>query len=98
SEIGLSDNVIQLTYSEFGRRVHENNSRGTDHGTANVHFALGKMIRGGLHGVYPELDRLDRGDLIYTTDFRGLYKTIIRDWWRSNSKLYNEFESLKLIT
>ena len=56
------------------------------------------MIRlGGLHGVYPELDGLDRGDLIYTTDFRGLYKTIIRDWWRSNSKLYNEFESLKLI-
>ena len=63
SEIGLSNKVIQLTYSEFGRRVHENNSRGTDHGTANVHFALGKMIQGGLHGAYPDLNELDRETL-----------------------------------
>ena len=98
SEIGLSNKVIQLTYSEFGRRVHENNSRGTDHGTANVHFALGKMIQGGLHGAYPDLNELDRGDLMYTTDFRGLYKTIIKDWWQSSSKIYDKFESLRLIS
>ena len=98
SEIGLSNSVIQLTYSEFGRRVDENNSRGTDHGTANVHFALGKMIRGGLHGTYPDLNELDRGDLIYTRDFRGLYKTIIKYWWQSSSRIYEKFDSFNLIT
>ena len=98
AEIGLSDNVFQLTYSEFGRRVNENNSRGTDHGTASVHFALGKMIRGGFHGIYPLLDELERGDLVYTTDFRQLYRAMLTDWWQSSSKLYSEFDSLKILT
>ncbi len=98
AEIGLSDNVFQLTYSEFGRRVNENNSRGTDHGTASVHFALGKTIRGGFHGIYPLLDELERGDLVYTTDFRQLYRAILKDWWQSSSNLYSEFDSLKILT
>tara|TARA_Y100000589_G_scaffold16105_1_gene13089 strand:- start:6031 stop:7197 length:1167 start_codon:yes stop_codon:yes gene_type:complete len=97
SELGLSGDAFQLTYSEFGRRVNENNSRGTDHGTANVHFALGQAVRGGFHGIYPHLDELERGDLIHTTDFRQLYKAIIKDWWQSRSTLYSGFESLKII-
>lgn len=63
-----------MTYSEFGRRVEENASKGTDHGTASVHFVIGGDIKGGLKGIYPSLSQLDNNrDLIYTTDFKEMY-------------------------
>ncbi|MCA8962592.1 MAG: DUF1501 domain-containing protein, partial [Planctomycetes bacterium] len=78
---GHWDRVLVLTYSEFGRRAGENGSRGTDHGTAAPHFAVGGSVRGGLHGTTPSLTDLDRGDLKFTVDYRRLYATIAHRWW-----------------
>lgn len=81
-EAGAWDRTLVLTYSEFGRRARENESRGTDHGTAAAHFALGGAVRGGIIGKMPELDRLDATqNLVHTADFRQVYATIARQWW-----------------
>lgn len=72
------DNTIIMTYSEFGRRVHENANKGTDHGTAAPHFIIGGSVKGGLKGGYPSLDNLDNnGDLQHTADFEMLYNHAI---------------------
>jgi len=81
-EAGAWDRTLVLTYSEFGRRARENQSRGTDHGTAASHFALGGAVKGGLVGTMPELERLDATqNLVHTSDFRQVYATIARQWW-----------------
>lgn len=69
--------TLVLCFSEFGRRVEENASGGTDHGAAGLALALGPRVKGGLHGSPPALDRLDDGDLAFTTDFRRLYATCL---------------------
>jgi uncharacterized protein (DUF1501 family) len=69
--------TLVLLFSEFGRRVGENGSGGTDHGAAGLAMALGSRVKGGLHGRAPALDRLDDGDLAFTTDFRALYATCL---------------------
>jgi len=69
--------TIVLVFSEFGRRVAENGSAGTDHGAAGLALALGARVRGGLYGRPPALDRLEDGDLAFTTDFRSLYARAI---------------------
>jgi uncharacterized protein (DUF1501 family) len=74
---GLADRTLVLVYSEFGRRVEENASGGTDHGTAGPVFLLGGRVRGGLHGDLPSLARLDSGDLRFTVDFRAVYAAIL---------------------
>ena len=69
--IGRAQDVTLLVFSEFGRRVPENTSLGTDHGTANHVYVIGKPVRGGHYGALPSLIRLDAGDnLVHTTDFR----------------------------
>jgi uncharacterized protein (DUF1501 family) len=74
--------VLVLTYSEFGRRVAQNASLGTDHGTAAPQLVLGGQVKGGLYGTAPDLSRLDeQGDLCYTTDYRRLYTTVAERWW-----------------
>lgn len=76
------DQVLVMSYSEFGRRVAENASGGTDHGTAAPHLVLGGKVRGGLYGKHPSLTDLDkRGDLRWTTDYRQLYTTVAQRWW-----------------
>jgi uncharacterized protein (DUF1501 family) len=70
-----------MTFSEFGRRVAENASRGTDHGEAAPMFLVGGGVKGGLYGEHPSLDVLDNGDVKYTTDFRSVYATIIGKWF-----------------
>lgn len=78
---GKLDDVIVLTWSEFGRRVEENFNGGTDHGSASVCFALGSQVQGGMFGEIPSLDSLiDKGNLQYTTDFRQVYATVIERW------------------
>ncbi|MSR63331.1 MAG: DUF1501 domain-containing protein [Planctomycetes bacterium] len=77
SEAGRA--ALVLVFSEFGRRVAENASGGTDHGAASLAFALGPKLRGGFHGKPPALDRLDDGDLAFTTDFRRIYATCIQN-------------------
>jgi len=79
--IGRADRVVVMIFSEFGRRVPENTSLGTDHGTANLMFVAGKPVRGGHYGRRPSLTELDAGDnLVYTTDFRRVYATVIDGW------------------
>ena len=73
--------VLIMTYSEFGRRVGENASHGTDHGTAAPHLLMGGRVKGGLYGMPPSLTDLQEGDLKYTTDYRSLYATVIEKWW-----------------
>ncbi|WP_456381719.1 DUF1501 domain-containing protein [Hydrogenimonas sp.] len=78
-EVGRWNDIVFMTYSEFGRRASENGSGGTDHGTASVQFLLGGGVKGGFHGDPPSLEKLDtNGDLIYTTDFRSVYHTVAR--------------------
>ena len=79
--IGRADDVVVMIFSEFGRRVPENVNLGTDHGTANLMFVAGKSVKGGQYGKVPSLTQLDAGDnLIYTTDFRRVYATMISGW------------------
>ena len=79
--MGHGDRVSVLAFSEFGRRVPENTSLGTDHGAANVMFLAGKNVRGGHYGELPSLTELDEGDnLRFTTDFRRVYATAIDGW------------------
>lgn len=65
--------AVVLVFSEFGRRVAENGSKGTDHGSAGPMFVAGAGVRGGLFGSHPSLTELDEGDLVHTTDFRSVY-------------------------
>ncbi len=78
--LGVSDRVVLMTQSEFGRRVAENGGFGTDHGEASVLFAVGDPVLGGVYGELPPLDDLDRGNLRWRVDFRQVYATIIDDW------------------
>lgn len=72
--------VLMLTFSEFGRRVRENFSQGTDHGVAGPVFAYGTPVKGGVIGNHPSLTDLDKGDLKPATDFRNVYAGVARDW------------------
>lgn len=81
ARIGRADDVAVLVFSEFGRRVPENTSRGTDHGTANLMFVVGHGVKGGHYGAPPSLTALDDGDnLVFTTDFRRVYASVIEGW------------------
>ena len=74
---GLLDRVALMTFSEFGRRVAENASKGTDHGTAAPLLVMGGAVRPGLYGRQPSLEQLDAGDLVFNVDFRSVYATIL---------------------
>ena len=76
---GLWQDTLIASYSEFGRRVAENGSAGTDHGTAATHFVMGGGIKGGVYGEHPSLDELDNGDLIFTTDFKAYYQSLLNE-------------------
>lgn len=78
---GVDRRVTLATWSEFGRRLAENGSSGTDHGAASPMLVIGGSVKGGLHGEPPSLTSLvDAGNLKYTTDFRSVYQSLIRDW------------------
>ncbi|MCG8414731.1 MAG: DUF1501 domain-containing protein, partial [Pseudomonadales bacterium] len=79
--IGRADDVMLMVFSEFGRRVPENVSLGTDHGAANNMFVIGNQVKGGHYGELPSLTALNPEDnLAYTTDFRRVYQTVIEGW------------------
>jgi len=78
--LGRGDDVAMMVFTEFGRRVEENGSLGTDHGTATPMFVIGKGVNGGLHGRHPSLTDLDDGNMKMTTDFRRVYATMIKEW------------------
>jgi uncharacterized protein (DUF1501 family) len=86
-ELGRYEDALVLTYAEFGRRPKENESAGTDHGTANVHFAFGGRVQGGLYGATPDLGRLDGGgNVAHALDFRAVYATVLERWWGIDAK------------
>ncbi len=78
--IGRGDDVAMMVFTEFGRRVNDNASGGTDHGTASPMYILGNPVNGGLYGEHPSLTDLDRGNLKMTRDFRSVYATMMKDW------------------
>jgi uncharacterized protein (DUF1501 family) len=100
--IGRADDVVMLVFSEFGRRVPENTSLGTDHGTANHMYLIGKPVKGGHYGTPPKLDTLDEGDnLVFTTDFRRVYASVIDGWlgYRETRKLLSgNFETFPIFS
>jgi uncharacterized protein (DUF1501 family) len=75
-----SADVAVLLFSEFGRRVKENGSQGTDHGAAAPLFVLSDKVQGGVQGGVPDLADLDDGDVRYRIDFRDVYASLLRDW------------------
>lgn len=92
------DDTLILVFSEFGRRVSQNASNGTDHGTANNVFLLGgKLRKAGMYNAAPNLSDLDNGDLKYQVDFRNIYATLLQNWLQADAGtvLTNEFEVLK---
>ena len=96
---GRADQVLTMGFSEFGRRVKENGSQGTDHGAAGPMFVLGKNVKGGLYGDNPDLANLEDGDLRHTVDFRSVYATVIEDWLGAPSRdvLGASFDRLNFI-
>ncbi len=88
-----------LVFSEFGRRVKENGSLGTDHGVAAPVFLVSGGIRGGVHGSHPSLEDLDDGDLKFSTDFRRIYATLLEGVLGVESApiLGGSFEKLDLL-
>ncbi|APU97217.1 twin-arginine translocation pathway signal [Sphingobacterium sp. B29] len=83
---GLFQHVMLMTFSEFGRRVAQNASNGTDHGTANQLFFLsGGLKKQGLLNALPDLTQLNEGDLQYTEDFRKVYATLLKKWLDADS-------------
>ena len=99
-EHDAADNVIMLMFSEFGRRTHDNGS-GTDHGAGGVAFVVGDPINGGQYSEFPSLrtQDLEQGDVVPNYDFRGLYSTILEDWFKLDAKpiVEGEFEKLTLL-
>jgi len=78
--LGRGDDVSMMIFTEFGRRVEENGSLGTDHGTATPMFVVGQGVKGGFYSRHPSLTDLDDGNMKMTTDFRRVYATMIKEW------------------
>lgn len=97
--LGQAERVLGMTFSEFGRRVAENGSRGTDHGQAAPMFIFGAPARPGIVGVHPSLEKLSDGDLRFHTDFRSVYAAILEDWLGVDAKkvLGKGFDKVKIV-
>jgi uncharacterized protein (DUF1501 family) len=96
---GNDDRVMMMTFSEFGRRVAQNASGGTDHGTAAPMFVMAKSLKTGILGKHYSLTQLDQGDLKYNTDFRSVYATVLESWLETPSKpiLGSQFDKLGML-
>ena len=99
--LGEFDRVTMMTFSEFGRRVTENGSRGTDHGAAAPMFIIGSHVKSSLLGTEPSLAPadLEDGDIKFGTDFRSVYATLLQDWLKTPSVpiLGRQFDTLQMI-
>jgi uncharacterized protein (DUF1501 family) len=99
NQAGEGARVVVLVFSEFGRRLAENASGGTDHGTAAPVFLLGQGVKAGLHGPYPNLQDLQDGDPRHAIDFRRVYATLLDRWLNCSSEriLGQKFEHLPVL-
>jgi uncharacterized protein (DUF1501 family) len=91
--------VLTLTFSEFGRRIEENGSRGTDHGEASPLFLIGGGVKGGLYGAMPDLAETNMGNVRFSVDFRSVYATVLERWLGrpSTTVLNGEFRQLPVL-
>jgi uncharacterized protein (DUF1501 family) len=85
-----AERVLTMSFSEFGRRVSQNASQGTDHGTAAPMMLFGPMVKAGVIGNQPSLTDLDQGDLKYQIDFRSVYAGILENWLQADSRVVLE--------
>ena len=91
--LGLLQNTMIVVFSEFGRRISENGSQGTDHGAAGVMMAMGGAVRGGIYGTAASLDpnpanptlENNGADVRYETDFRAVYAKVLDGWFGTDS-------------
>jgi uncharacterized protein (DUF1501 family) len=94
--MGRARDVTVLAFSEFGRRLEENGTGGTEHGAAGPVFVAGASVRGGVHGEYPSLRDLDNGDLRHTTDMRSVYASVLRSWLGWDDSIASGFRELPI--
>ena len=80
---GNFDRVLVMSFSEFGRRIEENASAGTDHGAAAPLFVVGGKVKPGLYGAPPSLTQLRSGDIMHSVDFRSVYATVLSKWLKA---------------
>jgi uncharacterized protein (DUF1501 family) len=99
TEHGHDRRVLVMAFSEFGRRVKENASRGTDHGAAAPMFLAGGSVKGSVVGRHPSLTDLEDGDLKFHTDFRQVYATVLDRWlgWPSKDVLGKQYETVDVL-
>lgn len=83
---GHKDRIAVMTFSEFGRRAHENGSKGTDHGSGAPMFLIGGAVNSGIHGEHPSLTKLEQGNLVHSTDFRTVYAAVLDEWLGIDAK------------
>lgn len=96
---GNDSRVLTISFSEFGRRVYQNASGGTDHGAAAPMFLFGPMVEAGVVGSQPSLTDLDNGDLKFQIDFREVYAGVLENWMKADSKaiLEGSFRKARVI-
>jgi len=90
---GHWEDTLVMTYSEFGRRALENESGGTDHGTAAPHFLMSGALDGGIWGIHPDLGDINEGDVSYTMDYRVVYDRVLADWFGLDQNRFSKFRS-----
>tara|TARA_A100001015_G_scaffold148377_1_gene164564 strand:+ start:2348 stop:3451 length:1104 start_codon:yes stop_codon:yes gene_type:complete len=97
-EIGIWNDTIIMTYSEFGRRAAENGSRGTDHGMAAPHFLIGGKLQGGLFGQSPDLNNLKNNNLRYGIDYRTIYEGVLREHFGIEDNPFQKYKNKTLFS
>lgn len=96
-DIGIWNDTVIMTYSEFGRRAAENGSRGTDHGMAAPHFLMGGKLKGGFVGQLPNLGKLRNNNLDYEIDYRTVYETILREHFGLDKNPFQKYQNKDLL-
>ena len=96
--IGIWNDTVIMTYSEFGRRAAENGSRGTDHGMAAPHFLMGGKLKGGFVGEVPNLGRLRNNNLEFEIDYRTVYETVLREHFGLDDNPFQKYQNKGLFS
>lgn len=86
ANLGIDEKVLSVTFTEFGRRAHSNDSYGTDHGTSTPVFLFGTKLNNGIYGTNPDLNNLRNGNLQYNIDYRQIYTSIVQDWFKADQE------------
>ena len=97
-DIGIWNDTVIMTYSEFGRRAAENGSRGTDHGMAAPHFLMGGKLKGGFVGQVPNLGRLRNNNLEFEIDYRTVYETVLREHFGLDGNPFQKYQNKDLFS